>query len=543
MKPLKAATNRRTRRQILLRAGAFGGSAIVYELAMALGWLPASEARAETPFALRPVDSSCRPKVAIIGAGLSGLVAGYELGRAGYEVTILEASERIGGRNLTARKGTVIDELGNPQVCTFDDHPDLYFNCGPARIPGSHHRVLAYCRELGVPLENFVNNNPNAYIHTASFNGGRPMRQREYLADAKGFLAELTSKALNRSQLDKALTAEDAERLNAFLASYGDLNPKDMRYQGSERAGYANGGVLTPGVLKKPSADLFELLKSPYWRYPMFFTEGETQFPSMMQPVGGMDRIVQALTSKLRAQIITGAMLQRLRVSRDGVELGYLRGEDTRKSLKVDYCFNCMPGHLVNGLDHNLPADVRILLSQMRSPKLTKVGLQMKKRFWEEEEIYGGITWTDKDLLQIWYPSHGTHGQKGVLLGGYVFGAEPNDRVSQQSHAERIEASLSMGEEVHPGRFRAHYETGVSISWQRYNHMLGCGSGFMDDTGEYLSAEKEKLRLREPVAGRYYMMGDQVSFHPGWQEGAIATAQAALEDLQKKRAGCVQSKT
>ena len=529
-----------TRRQLLLRAGAVGGASAVYALAETLGlFKPQSAYGSPAPsgFAMNPVASAgCPTRVVVVGAGVGGLVVAYELERAGYDVTILEASGRIGGRNLTARRGTVIDELGNPQRCEFDDDPNLYFNCGPARLPGSHRRVLEYCRQFGVELENFVNKNPNAYVMSSGFNGGHPMRQREYLADAKGFLAEFASKGISDRALDKTAGAEDIDRLTQFVATYGDLG-QDNRYHGTARAGFASGGLLKPGVQKEPSKSISDLLKTPYWRFPMFFTEGESQFPAMMQPVGGMDRIVTAFVQRLRRPVHTNAVVRSIQLRDKGVDIAYVK-DGKPLTISADACFNCMPGHLVNGLEHNFPPEFRAIIQQMRGPKLSKVGLQMKQRFWESEEIYGGITWTDNDLLQIWYPSHGALLKKGVVLGGYVFGNLQNDRFSRKDHAQRIEAALSMGERVHPGRYRASFETGVSISWQRYNHMLGCGSGFSRRMGEPLDAETTKkiLTLQEPLLGRYYMIGDQVSFHPGWQEGAVAIAHAALEKFQRNQA-------
>ena len=98
-------------------------------------------------------------RLLILGAGISGLVAAYELGKAGYQCKILEASHRAGGRNFTIRHGDFIDELGNPQFCNFDKDPDLYFNAGPARIPAQHTAILHYCREFAVEMQMFCNYN------------------------------------------------------------------------------------------------------------------------------------------------------------------------------------------------------------------------------------------------------------------------------------------------------------------------------------------------------------------------------------------------
>src|SRR5690606_29744425 len=102
-------------------------------------------------------------KVLILGAGLAGMTAAYELSRKGYDCRILEYNDRAGGRNWTIRGGTRHEELGGVvQVAEFDQ--GHYYNPGPWRIPYSHRAVLDYCKRLGVPLETFINLNRNTFI-------------------------------------------------------------------------------------------------------------------------------------------------------------------------------------------------------------------------------------------------------------------------------------------------------------------------------------------------------------------------------------------
>ena len=145
-----------TRRAFLERLGAVGGYSAVYLGMQAMGLLNAPPASAE-PFALPPGSGQGR-KVVILGAGISGLVSAYELRRAGWDVTELEARDRIGGRVWTVRGGDRIVQNGRPdQLCAFDE--GLYFNAGAARIPTAHHTILGYARTLGVPIEVMVNSN------------------------------------------------------------------------------------------------------------------------------------------------------------------------------------------------------------------------------------------------------------------------------------------------------------------------------------------------------------------------------------------------
>src|SRR6185436_17174500 len=270
-----------TRRGFLELAGSLGGSTAVYRAAMGMGLLPVA-ARAARPVLTASGKSK---KVLVLGAGISGLTAAYELDRKGYEVQVLEASFRAGGRNLTARHGSRIDETGYPQVCNFDDDPDLYFNCGPARIPGHHVNLLGYCKELEVELEPFINDNRNAWVQDDAMFGGKPIRAREYLSDTRGFVAELMAKSINKEAISGPMTPDDWDRLREYLKQFGELDPQ-FRYIGTSRAGLARHDYTAPEVLKTPLSPS-ELLK---WKFMLIMSFGETdnQAAMMMEPVVGM---------------------------------------------------------------------------------------------------------------------------------------------------------------------------------------------------------------------------------------------------------------
>jgi monoamine oxidase len=135
-----------SRRDFVRRVGILGGVGAAHVAMEALGLAVVPLSYAGPPSL--PPESGKGVKIVILGAGIAGLSTGYELRKAGYDVTILEARDRVGGRNWTIRRGTRI-ELNQvaEQRCIFDD--DLYFNAGPARIPSHHQAILSYCREFG----------------------------------------------------------------------------------------------------------------------------------------------------------------------------------------------------------------------------------------------------------------------------------------------------------------------------------------------------------------------------------------------------------
>src|ERR1700746_1215207 len=158
-----------SRREFVRRVGILGGVGAAHVAMEALGLAPVPVSYAGPPSL--PPESGKGVKIVILVAGIAGLTAGYELRKAGYDVTILEARDRVGGRNWTIRHGTRV-ELNHftEQRGTFDN--GLYFKGGPARIPSHHQAVLGYCREFGVELQVEVNSNRSSLILNESVNKG-----------------------------------------------------------------------------------------------------------------------------------------------------------------------------------------------------------------------------------------------------------------------------------------------------------------------------------------------------------------------------------
>src|ERR1700733_13775640 len=144
-----------SRREFLVRVGNAGGFGAAYLTMQGLGL---TAARAE-PRPVLDATSGLGPgmgpgagngaRVAILGAGIAGLVAAYEMNPLGYACTVLEARTRPGGRNWTVRGGdTVLLTDGTSQTCNWSE--GQYQNFGPGRIPSAHSTMLGYCRKLGV---------------------------------------------------------------------------------------------------------------------------------------------------------------------------------------------------------------------------------------------------------------------------------------------------------------------------------------------------------------------------------------------------------
>ncbi|MEU6717515.1 FAD-dependent oxidoreductase [Nonomuraea sp. NPDC046802] len=505
-----------TRRGLLVGIGAAGGAGAMYAAMGALGLAPSEQEKEFVPprsgdFTLRGKGTA---KVVILGAGVAGLTAAYELGKAGYDCTLLEARQKAGGRNLTLRGGDRLTELNGPaQDVRFGE--GVYFNAGPGRI-APWMVTLDYCRELGVPIETFINNNAAAYVHM----GDKTVRARTARADMYGYVAELLAKATNIGALDKTLTKDDRERLLEFLRRFGDLGPK-LAYEGSDRRGFTKYPAIDVGTPLDAPASLHRVLAAGTGR-AITNDFGYEQATPMFQPVGGMDVIVAKLTEAVgKERIRTGVKVTKITNLADGVEITWDGG-----ALKADYCIAALPPHILAKIPHNLGAQVTAALTTPTPIAAGKIGLEYGRRWWElEDRIYGGVTETDLDITHIWYPSHGYHSERGLLVGYYATerDAELYGALTPQDRRHR---ALTQGKKIHGEKYRQNLLSSASIAWERQEHIQG---GWV----RWPAFDSSFTFLQTP-AGRVYFAGDWLTHLIAWQAGAMESARGVVTRLHQR---------
>ncbi len=256
----------------------------------------------------------------MLGAGIAGMAAAYELKKAGYPCTVLEARDRPGGRTWTLRGGDTITETDSTQRVTWNPRPDLYFNPGPARISPQHSAILSYCRELDVPLEIMVNENRAALLHDEGAFGGQPQRARRVISDMRGWIAALAAQGTREREM------------HALLQSFGALTD-DLRYAGSSRAGHAEPPGISPREPGRvlPPLPFQEIAKATSARFAMSLAEGWDQSATMLQPVGGMDAIARALARALGDTIQYQAEVVKLRRAGAGARIVWRDRSAARK--------------------------------------------------------------------------------------------------------------------------------------------------------------------------------------------------------------------
>jgi len=519
-----------SRRHILKVIGMTAGSAAMYQAMTSMGLAQPSDYKG-------PIKLEGNAKGAtllILGAGLAGLTAAIEMQKAGYKVKILEYNNRAGGRNWSIRGGDkVVDLAGDKQTCEFDE--GLYLNPGPWRIPYHHLALLDYCKRFGVKLEPFQQINFNAFLHRTDAFGGKPQRMRNISTDFRGGIAELLGKAAFTGKLDGSFGAEDKDQLVEAMREWGVLD-KDLNYKKSlevsEYRAYAkepSGGV--DGAPEPSEVIPFkDVLNSRLWEALANFSLYEFQC-TMFEPVGGMDQIGKAFAREAGDVVTFNAKVTKIHQDDKGVTVTYedMTKPGTMVEEKADWCVCTIPLSILSQIDINVNAKMQDAISAVPYAESVKVGLQFKRRFWEEDEqIFGGISYTDLPIAQISYPSTSFNMPgKGVLLGCYTWDSVASYELSSLSAQERVKKAVEFGTQIHP-QYTEEFENGVSWSWHRSPFTLGCAGDWTD--------EKRKAHYQDlcKIDNRIVLAGEHASYIPAWQEGAILSSLDAITRLHKR---------
>ena len=525
-----------TRRVFIQRIAEAGGYAAAFSTMQALGLMPAVGVSALPQLAS---DFGKGKKVIILGAGIAGLTAAYELRKAGFDCTILEARSRPGGRSWSVRNGSKVEFTdGTVQECTWQDGG--YLNAGPARIPSIHTHLLGYCKELNVPLEVEINASRSALMQSPLLNKGVPVAQRQVIHDTRGYLAELLSKSIHKHTLDDDLSKEDLVRLDDFLKGFGDLDASG-KYAGTTRAGYTTprGAGPTKEVLHQPLS--FKELLAADLSKGEFYEEQIDWQATMFQPVGGMDRIGFGFARALPTEMIQyDSPVTEITTSGTGVSVTCTKA-GAAQTLKADFCICTIPISVLAKTANNFSPETKRAFTGMTMTALYKIAWE-SPRFWEtQNNIYGGISFVQSGPVDIvWYPTDKMFSPTGVLVAGFNSerddtgglglsmpggaSGKPTPFGALPSTEAKLAASRAAVETLHPGKSQLLTKP-IYVNWTKIPYSLGCFAN------NHLAASAPAYAQLEKPEGRTYFAGDYLSHLVGWQEGAILSAHHAMERI------------
>ena len=362
---------------------------------------------------------------------------------------------------------------------------------------------------------------------------------REARADMYGYTSELLAKAVSQSELDQRLTTDDKAKLVEYLRAEGNLSP-DLFYRGARSSPYLptdefpgdrRGFRTNPGAADQPGKpddpfDLTALIQSGFGLYFQFPNELDQQM-TMFQIVGGTHNLARGFESRVGSKITFGAVVKEIRQRPNGVRVVYHDAHGSPHEISGDYCICAIPLSVLKGIPSDFAPAMQRAIAGVPYMPVGKIGLQFKRRFWEEDDrIFGGISRTNLPITQIWYPPTGFLGRKGVLVGYYNYG--PNaTAISALPHAQREAKALQQGSKIHP-QYPKEFENSFSVAWHKTPYTMGGWAGYRG------TARRDLYPVLNQPDGRIYLAGEHLSYLTGWMAGALESARKVCHDLHRR---------
>lgn len=532
---------------------------------------------------------SCRGKtVGIIGGGLAGMASAFELRKAGFDITVFEANpERVGGRVYTRY---------------FDKDRELYGELGPMRIPVLHETLWHYIDLFGLQTRPFIQSNPNAFIY---LNGKRVRNDSEGLNVRNEIYPTycLASwefnypwQQLGRYGFEMPVLEAPPEIRREILEVLPDYSPQTLYWDALDIRRALESQKLSQGAINMLS-NLFPIGgRFLYNNYVDYIQEYyPANFIYMYEIAGGMAKLPEAFynsftstspgnyykgipsgllgtidwksgysvtgiyqeqfgspvtlsytqTSKeflMNEKVGTPVVNRRFGDLTSGRTRSFGKGEFTEK---FDYVICAIPFSVLRVLDIRpqfSPLKMQAIREVTYSPA-QKTLFRCNKRFWEEQGIIGGGSYTDLPVNTIWYPSSSptihNHGStavskvnpagEGVITASYSFNLDAV-RLGNLPENARMEKIKRDVEEVHgfiPGKLNAIVRESVTQFWDRDPLFRG--------TFCYFSPQQKRLfswNMTQPEYGnRIFFAGEHISAVHRWMQGALQSGMGAANGV------------
>jgi len=448
-------------------------------------------------------------RVLILGGGIAGLVAAFELKRQGHEPLVLEAQHRVGGRVQTIR----------------DFAPGLYAEAGAMRIPRVHDLTLAYCDLFGLELRPFVMGNPSTLVYidgqrmTVEEADREPDRLPFDLADhEKGKTwTQLWSEAT--SEFREQYEQGGQESLDSLLHQYDQYSTREFLVM----RGFSEGALELYGVMSfresNMNAAVVEQLREIVGR----------SFEDMQEIVGGMDMLPRAFYSQIADNVRFGAEITAIEQSPSDVTVHY-KTHSGRYSAKGDFAICALPFSVLRDIEvlgQGFSREKQKAIRELNYNASGKILFQVRHRFWEEEDgIVGGTTVTDLPIRRICYPSFSDPDeQRGTLLASYTWGQDAL-RWGAMDAESQIEQALEDVAKIHPS-VMAEFEVGAIKDWYGDPYARGAFALFEPEQQSRL-----QVSIVQPE-GRIHFAGEHTSLYHAWIQGALESAIRAAKEVHE----------
>jgi len=476
-------SQRMSRRTFLARAGS------------ALAVATAAEPRAATAQGSR--------EALVLGAGLAGLAAAYELKKAGFAVAVLEARSRPGGRVLTWRD-------------PFAD--GLYAEMGAEYVDATDEFDHRYCKELGLQVM-------TARLYDGIFVRGQKLRmdafKREkqalpYAGTEGGRLFGQEARYLKRV----LALIKDPERLPEEVLKLDNLSTVELLLQEGapeDIAALYTYTQATESTARPREMSALAMVRSHRRSFSENTDEGRI--------LGGNDQLPKGLASALKDRILYNRPVRRIVHGPEGAEV-FFEENGALRSWKAPHLVVAIPFKVLRDIPVSpsfSPAKMKCIES-LSYGHVMKIAMQYRRRFWDEPGSVGQRVFTDTVLRRVYHFSIDQPGPRGILLS-FTSGADA-EALGRLPEAERLRTAVQEAARIWP-EAPEHFEGGAVKYWNEDPWIRGSYSF------EGVGQARDFLELARRAEGRVHFAGEHTSVHRASMNGALESGVRAAEEVRR----------
>ena len=446
-------------------------------------------------------------KVIIVGAGLAGLSAAYELTRAGHDITVLEAQSRAGGRVFTLR-------------APFSD--DLYAEAGAMYIPETHDLTLHYVKEFNLPLELRIT--PN--LSYVNYVRGKRIVLSEGARVEPHF--NLTPEE-QRLGLGGMWQKCEPESVYKELGAPADPNWSVEALKKYDGISYLD--FLRSGGVSEEAASLMTFGWGDIWGEGLASVSALTVLRDSLHHRdsgkefkirGGNDLLPKAFAARLSDKIRYGSPVVKIEHDARLVRVTFLQA-GSHQSIEADRLVIAIPFSVLRSVEVSprFSPEKQRAVNELPYFSAARVSLQSRKRFWVAAGL-NGFGRTDLPIANLFDMTSNQPGQRGILQA-YLGGPRAR-QIAAMKEVERISFVLEQAEKIFPG-IRENFEVGVSKCWDEDEWARGASSW-------YKPGQMSQLwpHIARPE-GRVHFAGDHTSAWIRWMQGALHSGNRVAREV------------
>ena len=453
-------------------------------------------------------NSTDEKRIIVIGAGLAGLSCAYELDKAGYNVLLIEASSRPGGRISTYRT-------------TFSDN--LYSEMGAEYVDSSDTYIHKYCKMFGLNV-----------LPAKQYDGVYVKGQRLSIEGLKSGKETLPYKGTHEGKL----FGQEVKYIQKWIDLVKQKGVSSPEVQALDTRSVED--ILKEGGATNDIIDLYTYANA---------TE-ETTLPSKMSALqmvlsntrtssfsentvegrifGGNDQLPKMFAKKLGTKILYNRPLQSLDYDSNGVTVTV---NENQKPVQISAkkCVLAIPTTILKNININpgfSPEKMKCIKDQQYGHAM-KIAMQYKERFWGNKKSIGQRVFTDTPLRRVYHFSIDQPGPRGILLS--FTSGEDAKKLGKLDNSKRLEIAKSTCKNIWRESER-FWEKGVVKYW---NEDPWAKASYSFDAVGQQSFRKILAKPEGPV----FFAGEHTAIQRASMNGAIESGLRVVEEIKNSNGG------